>query len=265
MSVLTTDLVAFGCLVPPTPDNTGDATSNIGGGIDATRRVIFTNVLPSAQTVKIKSSAADTRFLRITGRKADGTLITENLQLNGTTAVTSTNTFDRILKVDAYNAANTTLDTGSATLTISVFENDGTTLVASWGGTAATSSEVGFYGFFIASSSDPVATKTRYEKFFYKNMNATFALQNPTIQLTADTSTVLTIAVENANGGTTTTTNRLTAPGAAMTAFGTTAITVPAGSIAAGAAVAVWVKQALAVGNAPISASFQTTIQGQST
>jgi hypothetical protein len=263
MSILATDLIAYGVLVPPTPDATGDSTANIGGGIDVTNRVVFTNVLPSAQTVKIKSSAADTRFTRITGRKADGTLVTENLQLNGTTAVTSVNTFDRILKFAVYDSSNTTL-TGSATLTVTLYENDGTTVVGAVGGTAATSTETGFYGMFIGSSSDPSVTKTRYEKFFYKNVHATLALQAPTIQLTADASAVLSIAVENTNGGTTTVATRLTAP-SGVTAFGTTAIAVPAGSIAAGAAVAVWVKQALAIGNAPINSSFQTTITGQST
>jgi hypothetical protein len=263
MSIVSAELIAYGVLVPPTPDATGDATSNIGGGIDVTNRVVFTNVLPSSQTVKIKSSAADTRFTRITGRKADGTLVTENLQLNGTTAVTSTNTFDRILKFAVYDSSNVTL-TGSSTLTATLYENDGVTVIGAVGGTAATSTETGFYGMFIGSSSDPVATKTRYEKFFYKNTNASLALQAPTIQLTTDASGVLTIAVENSNGGTTTVTNRLTAP-SGVTSFGTSAITVPAGSIASGAAVAVWVKQALAVGNAPINASFQTTITGQST
>jgi hypothetical protein len=264
MSIVAAELIAYGVLVPPTPDATGDATSNIGGGIDVTNRVVFSSVLGSPQICKIRSSAADTRFTRITGRKSDGTLVTENLQLNGVTPVPTANTYDRILKFAVYDSSNTTL-TGSATLTASLYQNDNSTLIGQVGGSASTSTETGFYGMFIGSSSDPVATKTRYEKFFYKNTNASLALQAPTIQLTADASAVLAIAVENSNGGTSTTTNRLTAPGAAMTAFGTTAITVPAGSIASGAAVAVWVRQSLAIGNAPINASFQTTIQGQST
>lgn len=267
MSIVSSELIAYGCLVPPTPDATGDVTASIGGGIDVTNRVVFTTILPSAQTVKIKSSAADTRFTRITGRKADGTLVTENLQLNGTTAVTSANTYDRVLKFAVYDSGNTTL-TGSATLTATLYLNDGTTVVGAVGGTASTSTETGFYGLFIGSSSDPVATKTRYEKFFYKNTNATLALQAGTIQLTADTSAVLSIAVENTTGDTHTVATRLTAPtGGNLVggAFATTAIAIPGTSLAAGVAVGVWVKQALAIGNAPINTSFQTTITGQST
>src|SRR6266705_1906496 len=147
MSIVAADLIAYGCTTPPAFDGTGDATASVGGAIDLTNRIVFTNVLPSAQTVKIKSSAADTRFTRITGRKSDGTLVTENLQLNGTTAVTSVNTYDRILKFAVYDSSNTTF-TGSATLTATLYENDGTTVVGAVGGTASTSTETGFYGFF---------------------------------------------------------------------------------------------------------------------
>jgi hypothetical protein len=253
MAILASELIAYASANVPTDD-----TSTSGGAIDATRRVIFTNTVPSTQALKLKSDGADVRVARVTIRKADGTLITENVTLNGTTAVTMTNSAERVTKVDLYNAANTA-PTSDAARTVTVYLNDGTTVVQ-----AIPPNEIGFLAFFTNSSSDPSTTKTRYEKFFMKNTNGTLALQTPTVQLTTDASGKLTIALANANDDTGSVANRTTLPGS-ITAFGTTAISVPAGSIASGAAVGVWVKQALSAGDAPIKNTFQTTTVGQST
>jgi hypothetical protein len=110
MPITSSELILYNSANMPTDD-----TSTSGGAIDAQRRPVFTQMTANAQ-IALVSSGADTRQVTVMGRKPDGTLVTENVTLNGTTEVLTTNTYERLLRAtaSATHASNTiTLKQGS--------------------------------------------------------------------------------------------------------------------------------------------------------
>jgi hypothetical protein len=251
MSVLSTDLIYYaaknsaGAAAGPVADD----TSLIGGDIDTTRRPVFTQMAANS-TIRVVSDGADTRNVTVTGRLADGTVDTEILTLNGTTAVTGAKTFERIQKVEAASTSGTRLVTVTNSANSVTF---GTIPV----------NEIGFFMMFENSASDPSATRTRYSLMYVKNTNGSTALTSANIQLQADASGKLTIALGTAKGAAGTTTNRLTAPGSVSAYSGVGSnIAVPTGSLGAGEYIAVVVKQSLSAADAAVKNNFSVQITG---
>lgn len=244
MSITAAELIAYGSASLPTDD-----VSTTGGAIDATRRPVFTQI-SSAEKLDLVSTAADVRNVTIVGRDSTGASISETIALNGTTTVTSVNTYARILSV---NAATTNANT-----------------VTVKGHTSATTfatippSEIGFYMNFQNAFSTG-STETRYEKIFWKNTDATLTLTSSQITLTADTTGLLSVGCAPSVGDTATVTNRLTAPASVVFVGLSTAQNVPGGNIAAGSAIGVWVKQALAISQAAQTNPFTTQLAGNTT
>lgn len=244
MSITAAELIAYSVASIPIDD-----VSTSGGAIDATRRPVFTQFTSNA-VLSLTSSAADTRVVAVTGRDATGAVVTENMTLNGTTEVLSTNTYERIQSVYAASS--------SGTLTITVKQGAGGSVV-----TTIPINEIGFHMMFQNAAS-AASTQTRFEKMFWKNTDATLTLTSSTMTLTVDASTKINIGVETSTGGTTSVANRLAVPANPTFVGVGTAQNIPGtgANLAAGVAIGVWVRQSLLSNDAAQKNSFTTQLAG---
>ena len=95
MSITSDNLVFYASASMPQDDST---TS--GGAIDVDTRIIFTDISADDTVEIVSSSASDTtQVVTVTGRRADGVIVSEAETLTGTSEVTTTQSFERILKV----------------------------------------------------------------------------------------------------------------------------------------------------------------------
>jgi hypothetical protein len=246
MAILSTDLIAFASASLPTTDS-----ATTGGAIDITRRPVFTQFGANA-VVAIISDGADTRNVTVTGRLATGVIDTDIIALNGAVEALGVKTFERILKVEAA--------TTSGTRTVTVKQGTGGSTI----GTIPIN-ETGFYALFYDSASDPVATKTRHEKIFWKNNHGTLTLTSAAMKLTADPSSKIRIGCAPSVGDSATVANRLAVPASVSFVDDNVSQAVPGNALAAGAAIGVWIEQALGIGDAPVRSTFTTQLSGQST
>src|ERR1043166_6881482 len=247
MSIVSSDLVAFASANMPSDD-----ASTVGGAIDLLRRIDFTQ-MASNDTVRVVSSSSGdtTQTVTITGRKADGSLASEVLNLNGTTVVTSSNTYERLLKAEM---------SATAAGTVTVARTTGPTTIRT-----IPIGERGFMAIFRQLASDPSSTVTRYGKFFWKNTNGTLALTSSQVLENADPSAVITHALDTALDASTSASNRTVAP-SGPTGFASTAANVPnSQNLSSGSAIGVWLKLDLAAGNAALRTSYTSELDGQTT
>jgi hypothetical protein len=171
MPVIDTDIVVYGSAVM----SDDDVTTNIGGAIDLTKRVIFTDVSPSDTITVFSSSTGDTtQTVTIYGRDVAGVLVSEGLLLTGTTPVTGVQTFERILKI-----VSSAVAVGSVTVEETTGGQD---LVVIEPG--VTEIRRPFYNAVAEAAGG--ADKTYYEKIFFKNTNTVSALTAAVISETAD-------------------------------------------------------------------------------
>jgi hypothetical protein len=122
MSIKTSDLRVYGSA--NMLEN--DTATTVGGAITTSIGVSFID-LDVADTVKVFSSAAGdtTQNISLTGRLASGSIVNENINLNGTTGSSaSTNTYERLLK--GVKSATTTGDVCIERVTASGNVNSGT-------------------------------------------------------------------------------------------------------------------------------------------
>ena len=154
MSVANTDLVIY--TASGMPENN---TSIVGGDINSGIRASFDDPSSASPIIIYSSSGTDTsQNLTLTGRTAAGTIISESLALNGTSNVTSTYTYGRILKA--------TLDA----ITVGDITVSGSTV------NKITDIPVGESGFrrpFYDATASVDTAKTYYEKVFITNNNTT--------------------------------------------------------------------------------------------
>jgi hypothetical protein len=245
MSIIAADLVPFAAASMPNDD-----VSTSGGAIDLLRRVDFTQMGANDTIEVLSSSAGDTtQTVTITGRKADGSIASETLSLNGVTVVTSANTYERLLKAEL-----------SATCagTVTVRRATGDVLIRT-----IPIGERGFMAIFRQTASDPSATVDNYCKFFWKNTNGTLALTASQVKENADPDARITHALDAALDASTSVANRLTTPGFT---FDGTAKNVPnSQSLSSGAAIGVWLKLSLTAGDSPHRTTYTSELAGQTT
>jgi hypothetical protein len=221
-------------------------TGTSGGGISTTSRPVFTQFTADARLALV-SSGADTRTATVTGRLASGAINTEDVALNGTTEVLTTQTYERILRVtlSATHASNTvTLRQGAGGATIATIPPNETQVTL----------------MFYDSASEAAAV-TRYEKFFWRNNHASLTLNNARITLTGDPAARIRIALATAKNDTGSVTNRRTSPGLTFSDDGV-ALTVPGGTLEAGSGIGVWVEQSLPANDTPKRTTFTTQLEG---
>lgn len=248
MPVADTDIVAYAALNKPTDDS-----STNGGGIDIDERVVFTDLAANDDIEVLSSSASDTtQTITVTARDASGATVQQTVTLTGTTAVI----LSVMGVVERVQRALLSADcVGTVTVRRSVA-----------GATIATIpiGERGFRRMFINAVSDPAAPKIYYEKFFLKNTHATLAALTAAVIQSADPTTKITHLIAAAVDDTNTSTNRITAPGAAATldpdTFDDNSKTVPGANLAAGSAIGVWLKLSLGTAEAPIKSTYSSAL-----
>lgn len=245
MSISASDLVAYAAANMPSDDS---ATS--GGAIDTARRVDFSQIAATDKIEALSSNAGDTtQTITLRGRKADGTIVSETLNLNGTTPVITTNNYERLLKAElsATCAGTVTVrrDTGDTTLR---------TIPAG---------ERGFMAIFRELASDPSSGTTFYCKFFWKNTHGSLTLTVAVVQENADPSAVITHALDASLDASTSVANRLTSPG--FTFDGSDKVVPNSQNLSFGSAIGVWLKLSLSAGNAALRTTYTSALQGQTT
>lgn len=107
MAIIPGDLKLYGSATMPDDDT----TLNIGGAIDAAKKVELKDINPTGNLQIVSSAAGDTtQTVTISGRDAGGAIISEVKTLSGTTpvAMTTNTSWERILK--AVKSATTTGD-----------------------------------------------------------------------------------------------------------------------------------------------------------
>lgn len=245
MSITAGELIAYGSASLPQDD-----VSASGGAIDATRRPALTQMTANAKIQVVSDTAGDTaRTATIQYRDATGAKQSETLTMNGTVAVQTVGTAERILKVD--------MSATHATATVTVSQVGGGTL------STVPPNETGFYVNFINSASDPSVTKDRYEKIFWKNTDPTLTLTSGTVTLTADPSGKLTMGLATVAGDTGSVANRLTAPaGVTFVGVGVAQNIPSGGNLAAGVGMGTWIHQGLLAGDAAIRQPYTTQLAG---
>lgn len=245
MSILASELIAYSSVSRPQDDS-----STSGGVIDAQVRPTYTQFTANAVLALVSSSPGDTRQVTVIGRLPTGVLTTENVNLNGTNEVLSTNTYERILSVLAASI------TGG--VTVSAKQGSGGTTR----GTIA-SAEKGFQALFINSASDPDDPVDRYEKINIKNTNTGgLTLTSSVLTLTADPQDRIEIGVGSVSGANSVA-NRLAAPGGVSFVDDGVDINVPSGqNIPASEWVEVWCKQALLAGDSAFKNTFTVRLTG---
>jgi len=244
MPVAASDLICYASANMPTDDS-----STAGGAIDTLRRVVFTDISATG-TVEVLSDGSDTRTVTLYGRLADGSLANENLTLNGTTPVTSVNSYERV------QAAEVGTTSGTRTITVRKASDDvliGTIPI----------NERGFMRLFRGAASDPSSGKTFYTLIYWKNTHGSLALLDAHVDQNADPTGKITHGLGAAKGDLGTITNRLTAP--AGVTFDDTNKNVPGTNLGAGEYIGVWLKLTLSAGDGPTKSTYTSQIVGNTT
>ncbi len=256
MSVAASDLVFYGSANMVESDS-----GTMGGDIDASILVVpdsasLFNTLNDTIDIVSSASGDTSQTVTVTGRNTAGSIITEALALNGTSAVAGATTFERILKIVCDSS-----HTGTLTLTKNT---GGSTIVAM---PAAVLTVIRpFYN--VSADASGGSARTFYSKIFLKNENSTKSLLGCTITETTDTEGQLTFAIEDAANDTGTTTNRLTAPaGGDMTGDGlsSSAKTIPGTDLAPTEYIGIWLELSLPAGDAATKTTYTLTASGSST
>lgn len=250
MAITAADLVLY------TSANMPDADSGTNGGaIDPLRRPDFTQIAANDDIEAVSSNAGDTMNLTIEGRDAAGNVVSETKALTGTTPIifSTIGVIERVLKAELASAP-------AGSVTVRRSPSGATVRVIPAG-------ERGFVAFFRKTTSDPSTTNNYYSKLFVKNTHATLALQNTTFKQNADPDARITHLPANVVDDTTTTANRITAPGAGNTldpdTFDDTDKLV--GSIAALSAWGIWFRLQLPAADPPHKSTYTLEVTGQST
>jgi len=251
MPVQSSDIVAYGSAVMPEDDT----TTNIGGAIDAATRVVFTDMQATGTVGVYSSDAGDTsQTVTITGRDSSGVIVTESLSLNGTTKVSGSQQFERILKItlSAAAAGTVTVEDNQATPNKIVDIEPGVTTIRRC-----------FYGASADASGGSV--RRFYEKIFVKNTHATLALLNAQVSEASDPPGKFAFALESVlNGSDTNGTgnNRLVAPSGYT--FDSNAKAVAGGNLGPGDAQGVWIELTLNPGDAAQKVTYTINTSGTS-
>lgn len=247
MAVTSSDLVLYASANMPLNDST---TS--GGAIDSGVRVTFTDPSSAAQLIIFSSSASDTsQTLALKGRNPAGSIITESMSLDGTTNVTSSNTFERVLTAELS-------DVGVGNITVS---GNGVNKIAE-----IPIGESGFLRPFYDATADVSTSKALYEKIFVKNNNTSSTLDGATLIPVASTglASQITYGIENGKASPQSVTDRTTAP-TGVDSFGSGASGVypnGTGILSAYDYQGFWLKLSIDANNSSINSFYEIQVSG---
>lgn len=252
MPVTASDIVVYGSQVMPEDDT----TTQIGGAIDLTTLITFTDI-DAAGTIEVRSTndSDNTQQLTVTGRSSGGSILTETVTLNGITTVPLSNTYERLMKfeLDGVTLGNVIVrKTGNAG-DLAVFPAGVTTIRQP----------------FMYASSDVSGGSQRefHEKVFIRNDNATLDLTEAVISEQADPGANITFALESTLDGSDDNgagNSRLVAPGGYT--FDNNAKNVAnSQNHTAQSAQGVWLKLTLAAGALPAKNTYTIREFGKTT
>lgn len=258
MAVVDTDIVVYGSASMPDDDT----PTGIGGAIDLTKRVIFTDIGATTGTVSFVSNAAGdtTQTVTVYGRDAAGILVNEGNTITGTTPVVTTQTFERITKI-VISA------TYVGDITFTDVANASATIVITLGTGSVTNAELEirrpFYNAVAEASGG--ATRTYYEKIFFKNNNAVSALTSATIaEIAGGIAAKVAFALESTLNGTDNNGigNRQTQTGG-YTFDSTTKNVANTQNHTAGAAQGCWIEMTLNAGDTATNSQYTLRESGE--
>lgn len=250
MALALSDFQFWGCAVMPDDE----VTTNIGGAIDLTKKIVFTR-LGGTSTLEMLSSSGsgdNTQTVTITYMDATGAILTEVKTLNNTSVVAFSSSMKAFLK--AVKSATTT-----GTITIRK---------ASAGATICTLEPAVLQVRILAINaiSDSAVQKIYFDRFFVKNIHATLALTQALASIVLDTPGVWTFALDTSLNGTSTNgggNNRAVAP-AGYSFDASPKGVANSGSLTPGNAQGVWMKMLLPVAKAPFDDTFTFRLSGVS-
>lgn len=249
MAVIASELIAYGCA-----NHAEDDVSTQGGAIDTSVKVGMVFLPYSEPLEAFSSSGSDTtQTVTVTGRlTAGGAITTEVITLSGTDVIRGVKTWERVLKLvmSATAVGTVTVRGDLAGPTVATLE-PGITDVRT----------------FFYDSPVPGGAKSMYEKFFFKNTNATESLLTADLTLTVEpthTADFL-MAVEDAVDDSNSSATRIIAPtGLTVAGFVQKDVSegVPGGTLAAGEVIGVWIQADLADGNVALVDGFSVKLLG---
>ena len=244
MAVASSDLVIYVAANMPE-----DNTSTAGGAIDSGVRASFDDPSSAVQLKVYSADAADTsQTLTVTGRNAGGSIVSEGISLNGTTEVTSSNTYERILKT--YLSA-----TAAGAVTVS---GNGANKI-----TDIPVGETGFRRPFYDATAQIGSSKTYYEKVFIKNNNATSTLNNATvIEVSSGLYSKIDFAREDSKQSSQTKSNRESLTTGVTGGFGVGPSGMVSDELTAGDYQGIWLKLSLGAGEAAANSYYEVQISG---
>lgn len=251
MNVSASDIVIYGSANMPEVDG-----ATAGGAIDTTVRVLpdsasLYNTLNDTVEVLSSASGDTTQTVTVYGRNSGGTIISEVINLNGTTVANGATTFERIEKI---------VVSGTHTGTITVRKATGDNLIVSIEPGVLTIRRP-FYD--VSADVSGGSQRKYYEKVFVKNNNGTNALLGATIQENSDPSNKTAFALAGSVNDSGSVANRQTAPGGLT--FNSSDKTVPGTDLAAGSAIGVWFELTLPAGDPATKTTYTLRITGSTT
>ena len=242
MSVVASDIVVYGTQNMPQDD-----LSTAGGAINSGIRVVFSDISSNSIVYATSSSASDSGNLSVTGRDAAGILISESIGLSGTSTVSGSQVFERIIACNVDTVAVGDISISGATSIGSIYSN-----------------ESGFQRIFYDATANSLggSDKTLYEKVFVKNNNNTTALQAATItEVSTGLYNIITFGLEKSLNYDESVVNRLNAP-TGVTSYGDGASGVVGSNLTALDAQGVWVKLFLANGSSSQNSFYRLQVEG---
>lgn len=257
MALQNSDIVIYGS----TNMQENNVDTPQGGSINTAIKMTFVDITgtnPSPVNV-VSDNVADTGSLVVTGRSVGGSITTDTINLDGTTLVSGTTNFERILKV---------LETGHiGTITVTA-QNGGYTL-----GTLESGVEQLRRPFYSPTGEAAGGSDIDfYEKVFIKNNSTGNDLLSMTIGENNDgteaVSADVTFALETGLNGTGVSTNRITSPDTGVLlsgVFSDDTKNLPGDNLTIGDAIGVWLKLNVPAGTTPINTTFTFDINGATT
>lgn len=185
MPIVASDIVAYGSASMPDDDT----PTGIGGAIDTAIRVVFTDIAATDQVEYLSTEVGDGMSLTIYGRNAAGELVSEANNVTGTTVVTTTLAFERILKITLASVA-------AGTITVRDQDTDTTIATLEPG---VTEIRRPFYD--AAADASGGSTRNYYDKVFFKNNHGSLTLTSAVIKEQADPQTVVDFDLESTLDG----------------------------------------------------------------
>ena len=242
MSVVASDIVVYASQNMPQDD-----LSTAGGAINSGIRLVFTDIETNSVISAFSDDNSDSGTLTITGRDSAGIIVSENIALSGTTTVSGSQVFERILSSRSDTIAIGNISVSGATEVGTIFPT-----------------ESGFQRVFYDATANSTggSDKTLYEKGFIKNNNTALALQSATAtEVSTGLYTIITFGLEKSLNYNESVGNRLNAP-TGVTSYGNGPSGVAGNNLTPLDAQGIWLKMELAAGTSSTNSFYRIQVEG---